>query len=197
MSWMTATRRRWPLFLSNIILTRTCCLLMSLSHLTICNLCTLGKDPSSTNHCQPWVWSCKSDTTWADLSGHGLWPHTHQQWHLQVKLSVSFYMPPLWDIHNQLVSHTMSESFDWLVSHPDGRSVGQSVGRSFCQVFGWSVTSVKHIRVELWFVCQVQREGRIREGSLTERKWWAMDKTATHAHRRGHRVSNYTQTCMI
>lgn len=127
MSWMTATRRRWPLFLSNIILPRTYCLLMSLSHLTICNLCTLGKDPSSTNHCQPWVWSCKSDTTWADLSGHGLWPHTHQQWHLQVKLSVSFYMPLLWDIHNQLVSHTMSESFDWLVSHPDGQSVSRLV----------------------------------------------------------------------
>lgn len=51
--------------------------------------------------------------------------------------------------------------------------------------------------VELRFVYQIQREGRIRERSHTERKRRAVDETAAHAHRRGHRVSNYTYTLTI
>lgn len=193
MSWTTAARRRWPSFLSCLILLCCCALFPSLSPSCIRNLWPLGKDASSANHRRPRVWPREPDTTRADLSGHGLWPHTHHQWHLQVKPLVSFYMPPLCKVDRQLIGQSVigrvSWPFDWSVSHLSSQLiwsfsqpidltlislVAQAVIRLLSRSSNWSVVRLAG-QLAIWLV------GQLFDLSLSQPFDWSVSPLIGHS----------------
>lgn len=53
----------------------------------ICNFLSQGKDAGTTADIGERFWPSQPTPAWADLPGHGLWPHQYSEWHLQVESS--------------------------------------------------------------------------------------------------------------